>query len=161
MSLLPPQYCYNWSISTSEKKTLDCSFKSQKYKDLQTDVKVLPDYTESNDERMVKLKVKLTLGKRNVNRQEDTYRAHINAILYDAEASSTLGQHNMSLKFAEDKDVLKFLMNLGKQELVERSRSKQLEIRVEIKVYGTKVCGTSNFSFSEEGNGFMMVKSGN
>ncbi len=107
------------------------------------DVKLLPDCTESNGKRVAKMKIKITLE--NANIQENSYTAYISTTLSDPEAKSVLGQNNKKFTLPDGKNTIKFLMNLGKQELVEKSRSKELEIRVEVKAYGT-----SKFKSPEE-----------
>ena len=125
---------------------------------LHTDVDLFPDCTGSRNESMAKLKINITLS--NVNFQENSFTAYVTTTLYDPEACSVLDQHARDYQFAEDKSFVKFLMNLAKQERIEKSRSKHLEIRVQIKVCGTsklKHSEDNRFKCSEEDDGYMNI----
>lgn len=134
LCLLPPQYRYNWPISSPQKKTQERKLGSEKFKNRQliTDIDLLPDYTEYRNERVAKLKIKLTLG--GVSTLESIYKAFVRTTLYDFEASQIIDQQEIDYEFIKGKSTIKFLVNLGKQEMIEKSTSKQLEIRVDIKV---------------------------
>ena len=142
VTLLPPQYRYNWPISSTKKRTQDRKLGTEKYggRKLQLDIELLPDCMGSNNERLAKLKMVIKLG--NVALKDLIYTAHISTTLYNPEETRVISQRAKSFKFEEDKNVLKFLMTLGKMELVERSRSKQLEIHVEVKVCGERMVAT-------------------
>ena len=150
---LPPQYSYTWHIAGNLKKIQEQKLGSEKFKGrtLCTDIELLPDYTEPNNKRMVKLKMKLALGGA-PDLLEHDYKAYVSTTLYDSEASQILGQYSNSYKFADGKTFVRFLINLGSQERVEKSTSRQLEVRVEVKVYGT-----NKYKLSDEGNGYMSI----
>lgn len=101
---------------------------------LKIELKVLPDVTKDNNERVTKLSVGITVDKRTFHQYE--WEAIVDTTLYDRQAEHPPIRRQEKREFAKGKDHLRLILDLAPQEKIDRSRSKSLEIRVKVAVCG-------------------------
>lgn len=113
---------HSWKLNQREKS---------KWTKLKLDIQILPDYTEPNNERVAKMAVTLTVENATLEQYQCTAVADIS--LYDRQAGELVEQTQEERRFG-GKHVVRFMMNLGSQERIERSANQHLEVGIKVKV---------------------------
>ena len=62
---------------------------------------------------------------------------YIHTTLYDPNADVVLDEYRRIYEFEHNKNSIKFMVSVCKQDLIDRCTSKSLEIHQEVKVYGS------------------------
>lgn len=145
MVVLSPSYIYKWfiglpnaymlgtskSLTAHEETTAGNQREKSKWTKLKLDIQILPDYTEPNNERVAKMAVTLTVQNATLEQYQCTAVADIS--LYDRQAGELVEQTQEERRFG-GKHVVRFMMNLGWQERIERSANQHLEVGIKVKV---------------------------
>ena len=108
-----------------KEEVTECS-KHKKNKKLELELKIYPNYTETSNERVTKMRVKLNVK----NAPLQTLCTAVVGILLRGDAGEIVLQKQEERKFSDN--YIQFFTTLGSQELIERFVNKTLDIRVEV-----------------------------
>lgn len=105
---------------------------------LKLEAKILPNLTEPSNERVAKMRVKMTVE--NAPLDEHNCMAITDISLQDQDTGEVLLQRREERKFAGGLNYVQFFTTLGSQERIEKFANKDLDIGVKVKLQFRRIC---------------------